>query len=187
MRGPHQFVSGADACEPTRVCIVRFFYHTLASAPKGGFSDTPSVRGLVGCRRFQAACAKTQRRNLVSLSWIRFSPTLYNMAVSVCSHTFLPQRSRVATTPDPGRFLHALPLKGGKRQASEQAHDSRARRPSRWCYCSCAIGFSSRGSYPSSRHSDLVRGAHLAPPGSSRLPPDPTIPCLGEVLPVGKF
>ena len=111
MRGPHQFVSGADACEPTRVCIVRFFYHTLASAPKGGFSDTPSVRGLVGCRRFQAACAKTQRRNLVSLSWIRFSPTLYNMAVSVCSHTFFPLRSRVATTPDPGRFLHALPLK----------------------------------------------------------------------------
>ena len=57
------------------------------------------------------ACAKTQRRNLVSLAWIRVSPTLYNMAVSVCSHTFLPQRSRVATTPDPGRFLHALPLK----------------------------------------------------------------------------
>ena len=114
MRGPHQFVSGADACEPTRVCIVRFFYHTLASAPKGGFSDTPSVRGLVGCRRFQAACAKTQRRNLVSLSWIRFSPTLYNMAVSVCSHTFLPQRSRVATTPKILVFaplLHALPLK----------------------------------------------------------------------------
>ena len=45
------------------------------------------------------ACAKTQRRNLVSLSWIRFSPTLYNMAVSVCSHTFFPLRSRVATTP----------------------------------------------------------------------------------------
>ena len=91
-----------------------FFYHTLASALKGGFSDTPSVRGLVGCRRFQAACAKTQRRNLVSLSWIRFSPTLYNMAVSVCSHTFLPQRSRVATTPDPGRFLNALPLRTGR-------------------------------------------------------------------------
>ena len=60
------------------------------------------------------ACAKTQRRNLVSLSWIRFSPTLYNMAVSVCSHTFFPLRSRVATTPKIlvfGRFLHALPLK----------------------------------------------------------------------------
>ena len=59
------------------------------------------------------ACAKTQRRNLVSLSWIRFSPTLYNMAVSVCSHTFFPQRSRVATTPIIlvfGRFLPALPL-----------------------------------------------------------------------------
>ena len=59
------------------------------------------------------ACAKTQRRNLVSLSWIRFSPTLYNMAVSVCCHTFFPQRSRVATTPKISlfrRFLPALPL-----------------------------------------------------------------------------
>ena len=51
------------------------------------------------------ACAKTQRRNLVSLSWIRFSPTLYNMAVSVCSHTFFPLRSRVATTPNPAPLL----------------------------------------------------------------------------------
>ena len=61
------------------------------------------------------ACAKTQRRNLVSLAWIRFSPTLYNMAVSVCSHTFFPLRSRVATTPKILVFaplLHALPHAG---------------------------------------------------------------------------
>ena len=60
------------------------------------------------------ACAKTQRRNLVSLSWIRFSPTLYNMAVSVCSHTFFPERSGSRPTPKISlfrRFLHALPLK----------------------------------------------------------------------------
>ena len=58
------------------------------------------------------ACARTQRRNLVSLSWIRFAPTLYNMAVSVCSQTFLPLRSRSRPTPKIlvfGRFLHALP------------------------------------------------------------------------------
>ena len=111
MRGPHQFVSGADACERHGFASSDFFTTHWPVRRREDFPTHPPSGGLVGCRRFQAACAKTQRRNLVSLSWIRFSPTLYNMAVSVCSHTFFPQRSRVATTPGPGPLLHALPLK----------------------------------------------------------------------------
>ena len=99
----------------TQVCIVRFFNHMHRPVRRrDDFLTRPSVRGLVSCRRSRAACARTQRRNLVSLSWIRFSPTLYNMAVSVCSQTFLPLRSRSRPTPKIlvfGRFLHALPLK----------------------------------------------------------------------------
>ena len=95
----------------TQVCIVRFFNHMHRPVRRrDDFLTHPPVRGLVSCRRSRAACTRTQRRNLVSLSWIRFSPTLYNMAVSVCSHTFFPERSRSRPTPDPGRFLHALPL-----------------------------------------------------------------------------
>ena len=73
------------------------------------------------------ACAKTQRRNLVSLSWIRFSPTLYNMAVSVCSHTFFPERSGSRPTPKILVFaplLHALPLKflNARRKSPNRAY-----------------------------------------------------------------
>ena len=70
----------------------------------------------------------------MSLSWIRFSPTLYTMVLPVCSHTFSPQRSRVATTPKIlvfGPLLHALSLKAvvrdlgrtksGKQKAAKEA------------------------------------------------------------------
>ena len=63
------------------------------------------------------ACAKTQRRNLVSLSWIRFSPTLYNMAVVRLFPHLFPRKIRISANPKDlpkislfRRFLHALPL-----------------------------------------------------------------------------
>jgi len=69
MRGPHQFVSGADACEhiynhhvnDTGLHRPIFQPHTGQCAEGRIFRHTLRPRGLVGCRRFQAACAKTRR------------------------------------------------------------------------------------------------------------------------------
>ena len=54
------------------------------------------------------ACAKTQRRNLVSLSWIRFSPTLYNMAVVRLIPHLFPPKIRISANPRNPRFWSVL-------------------------------------------------------------------------------